>query len=95
MRTNFLSSKYLVSSLKAVAILVWKYIDPAIAGPAGPTLTPLHVFNYVMHMILHRPLVYIHMSYGAIIYCTHCSITLVDCVMLLVMVDWRMSKNMS
>ena len=30
-----------------------------------------------------------------VIYCTHCSITLEDCVMLLVMVDWRMSRYIS
>ena len=30
-----------------------------------------------------------------IIYCAHCSITLMDCVMLLVMVDWRIPRNMS
>ena len=37
----------------------------------------------------------LYVCHIVIIYCTHCSITLVDCVMLLVMVDWRMSRNIS
>ena len=35
------------------------------------------------------------MSYFNHINCTHCSMTLVDCVELPKMVDWRMSRSMS
>ena len=45
---------------------------------AHHALEALTVCTYVCHIV--------------IIYCTHFSITLMDYVMLLVMVDWRMSR---
>ena len=44
-----------------------------------------------MHIILERHLLYA--CHIVIIYCTHCSITLRDCVMLLVKADLRLSRN--
>ena len=44
---------------------------------------------------IHHTLETLTVCHIVIIYCTHCSITLKDCLVLLVMVDWRMSKNMS
>ena len=53
----------------------------------------IYLCVYLMYIILQRHLLYV--CHIVIIYCTHCSMTLRGCLMLLVMVDWRMFRNMS